>query len=144
MDLDATGLARMRLSEHAVHTWDVAAALDPAATVAADAVDLLIDTLGQMVARAAKPDGRPRLVRVLTSDPERQFILQTGEAVTLTPASGEPAAEAAASAEAAAELRLPAEALLRLCYGRLDPAHTPPVKSTGVDLDELRALFPGF
>jgi uncharacterized protein (TIGR03083 family) len=28
MDLDATGLARMRLSEHAIHTWDVAVALD--------------------------------------------------------------------------------------------------------------------
>jgi hypothetical protein len=39
---------------------------------------------------------------------------------------------------------MPAEAFIRLLYGRLDPAHTPPVESTGVDLDELRQLFPGF
>ena len=42
------------------------------------------------------------------------------------------------------ELRLPAEAFVRLLYGRLDPDHTPPAESTGVDLDELRPIFPGF
>jgi len=134
MDLDVTGLARMRISEHAVHTWDIAVALDPAATVAPDAVGLLIDTLGQFVARAAKPDGVQRRLRVSTADPERDFILATGEAVTLTPADGE---------EGLPELRLPAEALIRLAYGRLDPAHTPPVQASGVDLDELRGIFPG-
>ena len=41
------------------------------------------------------------------------------------------------------ELRLSAEAFLRLVYGRLGPAHTPPVEAGGVDLDELRQLFPG-
>src|ERR1700727_408030 len=41
MDLDAVGLVRLRLGEHAMHTWDVAVALDPAATVSADALDLL-------------------------------------------------------------------------------------------------------
>ena len=45
--------------------------------------------------------------------------------------------------EPLAELRLPAEALIRLVYGRLDPAHTPPVETRGVDLDELRPIFPG-
>ena len=42
------------------------------------------------------------------------------------------------------ELRLPAEALIRLIYGRLDPAHTPPAEAREVDLDELRQMFPGF
>jgi uncharacterized protein (TIGR03083 family) len=37
MDIDATGFARLRVSEHAVHTWDVLVALDPAATLAPDA-----------------------------------------------------------------------------------------------------------
>ncbi len=41
-------------------------------------------------------------------------------------------------------LRLPAEALVRLVYGRLDPAHPPPVETSQVDLDELRQIFPGF
>jgi uncharacterized protein (TIGR03083 family) len=134
MDLDAAGLARMRVGEHAVHTWDVAVALDPAATVAPDAVGLLVDTLGPFIGRAAKPDGVQRRLRVSTTGPERDFILATGESVTLTTADGE---------EGLPELRLPAEALIRLAYGRLDPAHTPPVQASGVDLDELRAIFPG-
>jgi uncharacterized protein (TIGR03083 family) len=135
MDLDAAGLGRMRVSEHSVHTWDVAVALDPAATIAPDAVALLIDTLGPFVGRAAKPDGVERRLRVSTTDPERDFILATGEPVTLTPADGEGGLP---------ELRLPAEAFIRLVYGRLDPAHTPAVQASGVDLDELRAVFPGF
>jgi uncharacterized protein (TIGR03083 family) len=138
MDLDAAGLARMRLSEHAMHTWDVAVALDPDAKVAPDAVALLVDTLDQLAARAAKPDGKPRTVRVLTSDPDRQFILETGETVTLTPSDG------SGHEPGLPELRLPAEAFIRLLYGRLDPAHTPAVESTGVDLDDLRQLFRGF
>jgi Mycothiol maleylpyruvate isomerase N-terminal domain len=42
------------------------------------------------------------------------------------------------------ELRLPAEAFVRLVYGRLGPHHTPPVEADGVDLDDLRSIFPGF
>ena len=64
MDLDITGLARMRVSEHAIHSWDVAVALDPAATVALDAIGLLIDTVGQLAARSAKPDGKERRILV--------------------------------------------------------------------------------
>jgi uncharacterized protein (TIGR03083 family) len=135
MELDATGMARIRVSEHAVHTWDVAVALDPDATVSPDAVGLLVDTIGQFVARAAKPDGVQRRLRVSTTDPEREFILETGESVTLTPADGDEGG--------LPELQLPAEALIRLVYGRLDPDHTPPVHASGVDLDELRAIFPG-
>jgi uncharacterized protein (TIGR03083 family) len=135
MDLDTTGLARMRVSEHAVHTWDVAVALDPSATVAPDAVALLIDTVGQLAAWTAKPDGKQRRMRVTTTGPERHFTLETtGEAVTLTPSD---------DAGSLPELRLPAEAFVRLVYGRLDPAHTPAVEASDVDLDELRQLFPG-
>jgi len=40
---------------------------------------------------------------------------------------------------------MPAEALLRLAYGRLDPAHTPAeVEADPADLNRLRAVFPGF
>src|SRR5208283_1685840 len=54
--LDADEQARLHLSEHAVHTWDVVVALDPAVPVAPDAVALLIDTLDQLAARTGKPD----------------------------------------------------------------------------------------
>ena len=137
MDLDLAGLARMRLSEHAIHSWDVAVALDPAARVAPEAVDLIVDTLGPLAARSGKPDGTKLRLHVLASGPPRDFTLESGETVTLAPsAAGEDAG--------LPELRLPAEALVRLVYRRLDPAHTPPVETRGVDLDELRRLFPGF
>lgn len=139
MDLDVIGVARMRVSEHAIHTWDVAVALDPAAKVAPDAVALLLDTLGPLATRSAKPDGKQRKIRVVTTDPDRQFTLETGDEITLTPSDGEVTPELGLS-----ELRLPAEAFVRLLYGRLDPAHTPQADNAGVDLDELRALFPGY
>ena len=90
-------------------------------------------------ARCGKPDGQQRTVRVSTSDPERQFILATGDEVTLTPVDGDAAPE-----PGGAELRLPAEALIRLVYGRLDEAHTPPAETAGIELDELRQIFRGF
>ena len=139
MDIDTTGFARLRLSEHAVHTWDVLVALDPAATLAPDAVALLIDMAGQVAGRSAQPDGQQRTVRVSTTDPKRQFILETGDEVSLTAADGDATPE-----PGLAELRLPAEALIRLVYGRLDEAHTPPAEATGVELGELRQIFRGF
>ena len=118
---------------------DVLVALDPSATLAPDAVALLIDMVDQIAGRSAKPDGQQRTVRVSTSDPERQFILATGDEVTLTPVDGDAPTEPGPS-----ELRLPAEALVRLVYGRLDEAHTPPAETAGVGLDDLRQIFRGF
>lgn len=138
MDLDVTGLVRLRLGEHAVHSWDVAVALDPAATVAADAVALLIDSLAPLIARAGRPASEPQAVHVATTDPRREFLLSTGDPVGLEPDS------AAAAGSSAARLKLPAEALIRLVYGRLDPDHTPAVEAAVVDLDALRQVFPGF
>ena len=74
-DTDLDGLATMRVGEHAVHTWDIAVALDQEATVAADAVDVLIDTAPGIVARAMKPVEGGGTVRILTVDPEREFGL---------------------------------------------------------------------
>ncbi len=134
-DLDLTGLARMRLGEHAVHSWDVAVALDPAATVAPAAVGLLIDALGPIAARSGKPSKRPLAVRVTTSDPAREFTIEATDTVRLEPAEPDGSVP---------HLRLPSEALVRLVYGRLDPAHTPPVEASELDLDEVRRIFPGF
>jgi hypothetical protein len=39
---------------------------------------------------------------------------------------------------------LPAEALIRLVYGRLDPEHAAGVVVTDIELAELSAAFPGF
>jgi hypothetical protein len=53
-------------------------------------------------------------------------------------------AEASSGEDGTARIRMPAEALLRLVYGRLDPDHTPQAISGGVDLELLRQIFPGF
>jgi uncharacterized protein (TIGR03083 family) len=144
MDLDAAGLARLRLGEHAVHSWDVAVALDPAATLAADAVCLLLDSLGPLIARAGQPAATPQAIRVTTSSPEREFVLRTGKPVRLEPADGAAGSADDDADENGPRLRLPAEALVRLVYGRLDAGRTPPVDVDGVDVDDLRRTFPGF
>ncbi|EIV95435.1 maleylpyruvate isomerase family mycothiol-dependent enzyme [Frankia sp. QA3] len=134
MSLDAAGVVRLRLSEHAVHTWDVAVMLDPTATVDEVAVDQLIDGLGMIAGFAGKPTS-PARIHVTTTAPDREISLDLGDAVNLGPWDGE---------ARPARLRLPAEAFLRLVYGRLDPAHTPSLEADGVDVDTLRAAFPGF
>lgn len=135
-----TSLLRMRLSEHAVHTWDIAVAADPAAAVAADAIALLVDTLPALAGRSGKGAPEPAAFRIVTSDPEREFLLElTGTGARLGPAG------TAGTAGSAAVLQLPAEAFVRLVYGRLDPDHTPAtVKAGDADLDLLRRSFPGF
>jgi hypothetical protein len=49
----------------------------------------------------------------------------------------------AESDEAVEDLALPAEAFIRLVYGRLDPDHTPTFRGDAGALDRLRAVFPG-
>jgi uncharacterized protein (TIGR03083 family) len=138
MPIDLAGVLGLRLFEHAVHTWDIAVALDPEAKVAPDAVDLLIDRLGMMAGFTAKKAPAPVLVAVTTTAPDRAFTLDTGTqetgGVTLSPAAADDAPTASVS--------LPSESLLRLVYGRLDDA--PDVTSSGVTVAELKSVFPGF
>lgn len=137
MDIDFGRLVQMRLTEHALHSWDVAVAREASATVLPDAVELLLGLLGQLAARAGKPDGTQRRVLVTTTDPERRCVLETtDESVSVSPYE---------EGSAPATLSLPAEAFVRLVSGRLDEAHTPAsVQASGVELEELRRLFPGF
>src|SRR5262249_22225775 len=71
MCMDLAALLGMRRSEPAVHTWDVAVALDPTAKVAADAVDLLIDQLPRMTGYMGKKAPAPVAVAVTTTNPDR-------------------------------------------------------------------------
>jgi uncharacterized protein (TIGR03083 family) len=141
MRLDAVGMVRMRLSEHVMHTWDVAVMADPAASLQADAVDLLIDNVSAFyVPRLGKPLAEPFSVRITTTDPARDYLLTSGDSVTVTdwPGQGEVDGDIP-------HVQLPAEALLRLTYGRLDAGHTPSSATADADaLDKLRMMFPGF
>lgn len=132
--VDLNGLTSSRLSEAAVHGWDVEVAVDPSATIAPDVVALVLPYAARLIGFTAKPTSPARL-HVVTTDPELEYVLVLGEKATL---------EAWDGSESTGTLTLPAEALLRLGYGRLDPEHTPPLTATGIDLDTLRAVFPGF
>jgi len=153
--VDAIGLVWVRLSEHALHTWDVAVALDPRALVDHDAVTLLFERLAPAVARLSNPEladvARPFGVRVVTSDPDLRLDLEVGDAVKMARAEGPDGPDGADGPHGASDgaggsvLHLPAEAFLRLLYGRLDPAHTPGVDALEQStLDTLRKVFPGF
>jgi len=139
-DLDLPGFARMRLSEHAVHSWDVAVALDPDARIDAGSVQLLLDTVGPVATRSGQPAAEPFTVLLRTTDPARDVVVSVGTA------EGSVSLEAAAeSTSYDGEITLPAEAYLRLLYGRLDAEHTPEVvESGGRTLSDLRAVFRGF
>jgi uncharacterized protein (TIGR03083 family) len=136
--LDAAGLIRLRLGEHAIHVWDVAVSVDPRASVADDAILPVMEQITQLFQFVAKPGGDAFRVRLRTTAPEGDYLLDVGESVTLSDwaEAGAPAVDG--------EIQLPAEALLRLFYGRLDPDHTPAYTAEGIELDRLRAVFPGF
>jgi uncharacterized protein (TIGR03083 family) len=139
MKLDAVGAVRLRLGEHALHTWDVAVSGDPAARVSPDAVSLLIDNVPQFLApRLGRAPDVPFRIRILTTDPGRDYLLVAADPVSMSEWPGD-------GGGADSEVRMPSEALLRLAYGRLDPAHTPAeVMADAADLDRLRKVFPGF
>jgi uncharacterized protein (TIGR03083 family) len=146
--LDAVGVIRLRLGEHVLHTWDIAVMQDPAATVQPDAVALLIDNVPQFLApRLGRPLPEPFAARITTTEPSRDYLLSSGQSVSMTdsPAESGRTDGDRDGAPRPALARMPAEALLRLSYGRLDPAHTPSSVSADPDtLDKLRAIFPGF
>ena len=132
MTMDLAGALGMRLSEHAVHAWDVEVALDPAARIAPDAVGLIAVRMPMMAGFMAKRQETPTVVAVTTTNPAMTFTLDTG-GVTLTPGS----------TGASASLALPAEVFVRLVYGRLDD-DSEITSADGITVPELQAVFPGF
>jgi uncharacterized protein (TIGR03083 family) len=137
--LDAAGLIRLRLSEHAVHTWDIAVAVDPEAVVAPAAVELLVPhQLAFLAERTGRTEGGPLRVRLRGTHPEVDLQLDVSDKVTLVPWPD-------GGTEADGEIATTTEGLLRLSYGRHDAGHTPPVRVTGAAdlLDRTRAVFPG-
>lgn len=136
--IDVRTAGNFRLNEFALHSWDVRATFDPAATVRAGAVAPLVDHIGALlgwIGKAGALDGGTAQIAVTTTQPDRAFGLSITDGVGLT---GTPDAPDGT-------LALPAEAWLRLLTGRLRPEHTPAgVEATGVDLDTLRRVFPGY
>ncbi|MGH9293225.1 MAG: maleylpyruvate isomerase N-terminal domain-containing protein [Acidimicrobiales bacterium] len=141
LQLDVAGLVSMRLGEHAFHSFDLVAHDNESAELLGSSVEVLIDRAPTIATRLAKPgeSQETKLIGVQTQAPARTMVLSLGEAVTVTEIDPLPGTAPSDN------LELPAEAFLRLLYGRMDEAHTPAslTKSSGVDLDELRRIFPG-
>jgi uncharacterized protein (TIGR03083 family) len=140
MELDLLTFLGMRLNEHSLHAWDVAVTFDAGATLPDDEAALIVDTLPMMARFAGKPTGTTLDLTIQTTSPSRTFALEVRpDGVTLSPRETGSAADTDG-----ADLDLPADALIRLVFGRLDPDHSPAIAGEGANLDELRQVFPGF
>lgn len=139
--VDAAAVVRMWLRDHTTHSWDIAVAVDPTATLDNSVVTELVDCLNTVVGVAGVPSGTRLRLRVSTLAPERELVLTADDTVRL---DGWDSADDRASDEPLPHLTLWAESLVRLVYGRFDPMHAPAVQAAGVDLDRVRELFPRF
>ncbi len=134
LELRFDGFVGMRLNEHALHTWDVEVTIDPTATVPTKAAAHIVDNLELIARFTARPTGNTQAIAVRTDQPRRDFSIELSpEVVTL----------GAEDQSRQPDLELPAEAFVRLIYGRLDPAHIPSTVSDDGVLEELREVFPG-
>jgi uncharacterized protein (TIGR03083 family) len=134
-ELDWDAFIGMRLNEHLLHEWDVAVTLDATVPLAQDGTEVVIDNLELIARFASKPNGDPRTIRLGITDPDRSFAVTVEhDRVEFT----------AVKPGDMPDISMPAESLIRLVYGRLDPAHTSPsVVGERVLVDELRSVFPG-
>jgi len=138
VDLDF--LLGMRISEVALHGWDVAVSADPGAALPPYLVPFVLARIPTFAGYLARPIERAGTVGVEIRDPAGWYHLEVrDDGGSLTEASG-PARAGASTA------RMPAEAFIRLTAGRLSPEHTPEGVSVSgpIDLDDMRRIFPGY
>jgi uncharacterized protein (TIGR03083 family) len=129
----------MRLSEVALHRWDVDIAFDQQARLVPYLLPFVLWRLPMFAGFSSKPIGKTGFVTIQTSDPGRAYVLElTNDGASLAEAEG-PAAHAGTT------VRIPAEAFVRLTAGRLAPERTPPGVTVdgAISLDDLRNVFPG-
>ncbi|WP_327588346.1 maleylpyruvate isomerase N-terminal domain-containing protein [Nonomuraea sp. NBC_00507] len=135
---DLATAVRLRLSELALHSWDVRAGFDERATLTAGTAEQLLHGEPDLIGWIGKPSGDAHAVVVVTTtEPASVFALRLQDRISVdfdVPDAPD------------GTLTLPAEAWLRLVAGRLGPSHTPEgVVATGAaDLDLLRKVFPGY
>jgi uncharacterized protein (TIGR03083 family) len=134
LELPFDGFVGMRLNEHALHTWDIEVTINPTATVPTESVAHIVDNLELIARFTARPPGGSQAITVRTDQPRRAFSIELSpDGVTL----------GAGDQSRQPDLELPAEAFVRLIYGRLDPAHTPSTVRDSGALEDLREVFPG-
>lgn len=137
--VDIAFFVGMRLSEVALHRWDIDVAFDPAARLVPYLVPFVLARLPMFAGYFAKPIGRTVTVAIETTDPSRSYLLQLDEDATSLHVTE------AGAVDAEATLRIPSERFVRLTAGRMSPQHTPVAITIDgqINLDDLRKLFPG-
>ena len=138
--IDVGFFVGMRLSEVALHRWDVDVAFDGGATVRPYLLPYVLDQLPLFAGFFAKPVGKAAKVAIETSEPSRHYLLELREDEAFLWEETEPPTGAATKVE------MPAESLLRLTAGRLSTERTPSnVTVQGeLSLDDIRKVFPGY
>jgi uncharacterized protein (TIGR03083 family) len=134
MEVDVAGYARLRLNEHALHSWDVAVALDPTARLHPDAAAAVLEGIGVLVSYLGRPEGHAFALRLELTDREEVRVLAVRDQVAIEPWADQPVD---------GTLRLPTEAFVRLVYGRSLDADPIEVDADTVAVPDLRAVFPG-
>jgi hypothetical protein len=105
----------------------------------------VVDSLDLVARFSARPEGRHVHLEIATTAPDRRFALDlTGDGAAIAPSTGSGSPSASTGSRADADVTLPAEAFIRLLYGRLDPAHTPSgISDAGGVLAVLRSTYRG-
>jgi len=139
--VDLATAAAFRLNELALHSFDLRSARDGEAEVHEAAVPLLLDLIVPMMlgflGKGDRLGGVSASLAVALAGPQRELgLVLSGDGIAVGPTPQAPDGV----------LTMPAEAFLRLLTGRLPADRTPAgVGVMGpVDLDTLRAVFPGF
>lgn len=136
--LSVDAYAGYRLSEQSVHAWDIEVALDETATIPAPEVALLWQRLDLVATRFRDAETLARLaptqIAVELAESRRILSLHLNAELHLYPCE---------AADPSSQLYGPAEAVLRMVYGRHHPVDD--IRVTGsASLADLTALFPGY
>ncbi len=135
-----TTFAAFRLSEHAVHTWDIETARRPNAELALPAAVTILETVVMaLVARLAAPiESAVSTLAVRLDDTGQELTLSLGDPVSMANRPDGDTTDAT--------LTTTTPAFVRLIYGRLSADRTPTsIELAGpITLEHLRNVFPGF
>ena len=138
-NMPASRLAGIRLREAALHRWDIAAALDPAAGLRPASGTILLDQLPEMTSRLADPGPAENSpvdsLAIHTTEPDRSLVLTMKDQPTLTFGHDR---------HARATLELSGESLVLLFYGRLTHPSERTIREHPPDLIRyLQSVFKG-
>ena len=137
ISVDFDGFVGLRLNEHALHTWDIDVALNDAATIPTPIAALVVDQ-----PRARRPLHR----EAHRGRPGDDRLFEPPTPTGTSPSSSRPRAPPShrrRTTTGEIDVEMPAEAFVRLVYGRLSPIHTPPLAGDPAMIDRLRATYPG-